>query len=246
MPSDFSKFFTDLGLTSTETAVYLASLQLGPTSVQEIAKKARLSRTTSYEAIASLQERGLMSTYEQGKKKFFSAEDPERAVAHFRARIGEFQAQVEALTRVIPDLQMLTGGERPTVRFFEGKEALLALFRDLASANPNQIDEVSNFDDIYQYLDSQHLQEVRKIINPQKIRVRILHHGKLQRAPREGVKYCELLPELGDFHGDIIIYGSRVGFVEFRGKLIVVIIESASLAQTARVLFEAAWKICSR
>lgn len=246
MPSDFTKFFLDLGMSQTETATYLASLQLGPNSVQEIAKKSRLSRTTAYEAIASLQERGLMSTYQQGKKKFFSAEDPERAIGHFRGKVGELQSQIESLARVIPELQMISGGERPTVRFFEGNEALLALNNDLAHVSPEHFDEVSNFDDIYQYLDPEYIREVRKIIDPSRIHIRILHRGKLQRTPRTNVQYCELLPELGNFHGDIWIYADRVAFIAFRGKTTAVIIESEPFAQTARVLFEAAWKMCSR
>lgn len=244
MPSDFSKFFLDLGLSQTETATYLASLQIGPTSVQEIAKKARLSRTTAYESIASLQDRGLMSTYQHGKKKFFSAEDPERAVAHFRGKIGELQSQIEAFARIIPDLKMLSGGERPVVRFFEGKEALLALFRDLDSAQSDHFDEVSNYDDIYEYLDVEYLKEVQKIVNPHNVHTRILHRGQQKRGPREGVEYCELLPELGDFHGDIWIYGDRVAFVSFIGKIVAVIIQSEPFAKTARILFEAAWRVC--
>jgi len=244
MPSDFSALFTDLGLSQTETAVYLASIQLGPTSVQEIAKKARLSRTTAYEAIALLQDRGLMSTYQHGKKKFFAAEDPERAVSHFRGRVGDLQSKIEALVRIVPELQMMSRGERPVVKFLEGKEALLALFHDLESVNADRFDEVSNYDDIYEYLDMDYIKDVQKILNPDRIKTRILHHGGLQRPPRPGVQYCELNPDLGTFHGDIWIYGDRVAFVSFRGKIVAVLIESEPFAQTARVLFEAAWRIC--
>lgn len=246
MPADFSKLFLDLGLSQTETSVYLASLHLGPTSVQEIAKKARLSRTTAYESIALLQDRGLMSSYVHGKKKFFTAEDPERAVDHFRSRVGDLQSKIEAFVRVVPQLQMLSGGERPAVRFFEGKEALLALFHDLDIANSGHFDEVSNYDDIYKYLDVDYLKDIQRIVDPANMKTRILHRGKLQRAPRAGVEYCELAESLGDFHGDIWIYADRVAFVSFRGKIVGVIIESEPFAQTARVLFEAAWRICSK
>lgn len=244
MSFDFQTLFTELGLSSTETSVYLASFQLGPTSVQEIAKKARLSRTTAYEAIASLQERSLMSSYQHGKKKFFSAEDPELAVVHFRAQVGVLQSQIETLVRVMPELQMLAGGERPTVRFFEGKEALLVLFHDLASSSTTHFDEVSNYDDIYKFLDLDYLKDLQKILDPSKIKTRILHRGKLQRPARPHVKYCELDPLLGNFHGDIWIYADRVAFVTFRGKIVSVIIQSESFATTARILFEAAWRMC--
>ena len=99
MSIDFTKLLSDLGLSPTETRVYLASLKLGPTSVQEVAKAAKLSRTASYDVIAQLQERGLMSTFERGKKKYFSAEEPERAISYFRGRMHELEEKIETFTR---------------------------------------------------------------------------------------------------------------------------------------------------
>ncbi len=243
MPTDIARLLTSLGLSATETKIYLASLELGPTSVQEIAKKAKLSRTAAYDAIELLQQRGLLSTFEREKKRYFTAEDPESAVAHFKERILAMQQQVETLARTVPELKLLVGGERPTVRFYEGKEGLYAYFHDTAKANPATIDEVTNLDDIYAFFDPKDLAEARNILNPKKSRIRILHRGHI-RTPREGVDMCELSPELGDFHGDIVVYGNRVAFVSFVGKASVVIIESQAFADTARVLFEAAWRIC--
>ena len=245
MALELHKQFTALGLSETETKVYLASLKLGPTSVQEIAKKARLSRTATYEAVATLQERGLMSVFERGKKKFFTASDPDRAVSYFKEKLRLMEERIQGLDRMVPEIKMMAGGEKPTVRFYEGNEALFALFNDVAKTNPSTIDEISNIDDVYEYLDTKYLLEVRKIIDPTKLRLRILHRGA-NRNPREGVQFCELLPDLGEFHGDIWIYENRVAFVVFVGKVITVIIESKPLADTARVLFEAAWRICQK
>ena len=115
MATDIQKLFTSLGLSPTETKIYLSSLELGPTSVQEIAKKAKISRTAAYDAIESLQKHSLLSTFERGKKHYFAAEDPESAVAHFKTELSNMQAQLENLQRVLPELKMMTGGERPTV-----------------------------------------------------------------------------------------------------------------------------------
>ncbi len=244
MPTDFFSMFTSLGLSQTEARVYLSNLELGPTSVQDIAKKADISRTAAYDVIGALQQYGLVSTYKQGKKTFFTAEDPERAVAYFRANVRKLRTKLEDFERVMPELKMMTGGERPVVRFFEGREALHALFGDLASTKTDRFDEVSNYDDIYEFLDVEHINEVKHIIDQEKIHTRILHRGEPKQHRKE-VEYCKLLPDLGNFHGDIWIYSNRVAFVSFRGKLIAVIIESEPFADTARVLFEAAWKICS-
>lgn len=243
MPIDFLKLLTELGLTPTETRVYLASMKLGPTSVQEIAKRAKLSRTATYDVIASLQERGLMSTFERGKKKFFAAEDPERAVAYFRGRVAQLEERVDLFTRSIDEMKMMAGGERPVVRFFEGREALYTLFSDLVSCNPKELLELSNVDKVYEDLDPAMLMDARKAMDTTKIKIRLLHKGDL-RNPRKGIEYCRLLPEFGDFAGEIWIYSNRVAFVEFVGKMVTVIIESQTFADMGRVLFNAAWAVC--
>lgn len=246
MATDFFQLLTTLGLSKIETKVYLSGLELGPTSVQELAKKAHISRTAAYEVIDALQKRGLISSFLRSKKRFFVSEDPERAARHFREQIDRMQNKINDFDHAIPELKLLGGGERPVVRFYEGREAIYALFHDLAEVNPKTFDEVSNLDDVYDRFDSAYIEEVRKVVDPAKIHTRILHRGKLRRPGRVHVEFCELLPELGDFHGDIWIYGNRVAFVAFIGKAMAVIIESESFADTARVLFEAAWRICMK
>lgn len=244
MPVDFTKLLGDLGLSAAETRVYMASLKLGPTSVQEIAKLAKLSRTAAYDVIAQLQERGLMSTFERGKKKLFSSEDPERAVSYFKGRMRDLEEKIETLSRSLGEIKMLSGGERPVVRFFEGREALYALFSDFSAVHPEELFELSNVDAVYSNLDSKVLMEARKTFSSFKVNVKMLHIGEI-RNPREGVEYCRLLPDFGKFEGEIWIYGDRTAFVQFVGKMIAVIIESKPFAAMSRTLFKAAWAICS-
>ncbi|HEX9113717.1 MAG TPA: helix-turn-helix domain-containing protein, partial [Nitrospirota bacterium] len=54
-----------LGFTDSESKIYLISLEMGPSSVQDIAKKADVSRVTTYAVIESLAKHGLMSTLEK-------------------------------------------------------------------------------------------------------------------------------------------------------------------------------------
>lgn len=243
MAMDFMKLLTELGLSPTETRVYLASLKLGPTSVQEIAKHAKLSRTATYDVIAGLQDRGLMSTFERGKKKFFSAEDPERAVAYFKSRVHDLEERIDTFSRSLVEMKMMSGGERPTVRFFEGREAIYALFTDLVSVHPKELLELANIDVVYEGMDENMLLDARKALDDSRVKIKMLHRGEL-RNPRKNAEYCRLLPEFGDFSGEIWIYENRVAFVEFVGKMVTVIIESKTFAEMARVLFNASWAVC--
>lgn len=240
MPTDILKLFTSLGLSPTETKIYLASLGLGPTSVQEIAKKAKLSRTAAYAAIESLQVRGLLSTFERGKKKYFAAEEPENALAHFRGYVKQIEQHIEILERALPEVKMMAGGEKPSVRFYEGDEAIRALFNDVERLQPSFMYEVANLEDVWTILDPKMLAESRKLVDPKKVQIRLLHTGT-PRQWREGVQHCELPANLGTFHGDIWIYDNHVAFVSFVGKPVSIIIENKAFAETAKVLFEAAW-----
>lgn len=244
MPTDIAKLFSSLGLSDTETKVYLASFKLGANSIQEIAKKAGLSRTATYDAVSTLQDKGLMSTVTRGKKKYFSAEEPERAVHHFQERLRSMKENLGTLSAVLPELKLQAGGERPTVRFYEGKDAIFAVFADMASVHIDSFDEISNFEDIYKYLDINMLHEAQRLADPTKMRIRQLHRGKMMREKRASVEYCELKPEFGDFHGDILIYANRVTFVSFISKPMTVIVEDKNFSDTARTLFNVAWQVC--
>jgi len=242
MPTDIFRLFTSLGLSETETKVYFASLNLGPAPVQDIAKKAGLSRTATYANVESLQNRGLMSTHERGKKTVFAAEEPERALAHFKEQVHDMQEKLDTLNNILPEIKLMSGGERPAVRFYEGKEALYALFTDVGRIQPESLCEVANLDDVYTYLDLSILGDVRKMLDPTKTKIRILHIGDT-KDPRADIEYCKVEKEVfGDFHGDIWIYQDHIAFIYFVGKVVTVILENQAFADTARFLFNVAWK----
>lgn len=65
-----------LGLKDKEAAVYVAALQLGPSPVQVIARKAKVVRATTYVILEDLLKKGLVTSYKEEKKTLFSAEPP--------------------------------------------------------------------------------------------------------------------------------------------------------------------------
>ena len=72
----FQKELKRLGLKDKEAAVYVACLELGPSPVQQISRKAQVVRATTYVVLEALLERGLVTQYKEGKKTLFSAEPP--------------------------------------------------------------------------------------------------------------------------------------------------------------------------
>lgn len=70
-----------LGLSGKEAKIYLAVLELGEASIVALVKKSGIKRTTAYDVIGSLQEKGLVTLTKNKKSVRYLAEDP-RVLEH--------------------------------------------------------------------------------------------------------------------------------------------------------------------
>lgn len=117
-----------LGLTEKEVRVYLAGLELGPSSVQNIAQKAGLTRPTTYEIIEKLKEKRLFSeTAKEKKKKFFVAQSPESILGLLRIQKREIQEKERELIRIIATMEDKYSKAREGIKTFKGREGLKSL-----------------------------------------------------------------------------------------------------------------------
>jgi len=117
-----------LGLTEKEVQIYLVGLELGPTSVQNIAKKAKLTRPTTYEIIKKLEEKGLFLESKGKKKRYFVAQHPERILGILRTQKREIEEREREFIRIIAALESKYSlKENEGNKLFKGREGLKAL-----------------------------------------------------------------------------------------------------------------------
>ena len=117
-----------LGLKEREVRVYLAGLELGPASVQAIARKSGVTRPTMYEILKMLEGKGLFREAQQGKKRFFIANSPEKILNILRLEKRELEEKEREFIRIIAALESkYTLKERGAIRVFKGKEGLQVL-----------------------------------------------------------------------------------------------------------------------
>lgn len=105
------------GLSDKEARVYLATLELGKTSILHIAEQSKVKRSTVYEIVPQLEKHGLIVKTKDGKKNIYVAESPKTVLSILKEREKRFQ---EAL----PEMMGLynTQENRPRVYFYEGKD----------------------------------------------------------------------------------------------------------------------------
>ncbi|MBT3230688.1 TrmB family transcriptional regulator [Candidatus Uhrbacteria bacterium] len=240
MGKKLTPLLESIGLMPSESKVYLAALELGPSPVQAIAQKSGISRTAAYDAISQLSERGLMSSSIVGKKQLYAAEDPERIVSYLKEEQQKFKTKIEDVTRSIDALKLLGGGAKPIVKVYEGKEALTAYFDYIEKIKPREFDEISNVDDVYDYLDEGVLLSARSAYKHTPKNARILLQGTA-RNPRKGYQY-RTLPEDLEFRGNITIFDKYIFFISYIGTMTVIVMESEMFANSMRALFETMWR----
>lgn len=240
-----SHILQSLGFIDSETRTYLASLEYGSGSVIHIAALTGLSRQATYLAIESLMERGLMSSIPQGKKKYFIAEPPDKLLAYAKRSEADMKEKISDLQRAIPELQLRSGGEKPVVKLFEGKEGVKTILTDINASPETVIHEITD-------LDAAHASISPKEFFPKRLALK--KSGKFLKAICAGeptVKTVDsdryFLPkELSGFKSNMTLYGDKIAFVAFEGRVYAVLIEDKRLARMMNILFELAFETVSK
>lgn len=124
----FEQYLQEIGLSEKEARVYLALLQVDKNNVQELSKRTKINRTTVYPVLESLQKKGLVSEVQEGKKVEYIAEPPERLETFTERQRVVYEEHAARLKDIIPQIKSIQRepGERPVVKYFEGREGSIA------------------------------------------------------------------------------------------------------------------------
>lgn len=139
---DIKNILEQFGLSKNQSAVYLAVLELGSATVIEIAKKARIKRTTCYDILLDLKDKGLVSETSKAKRRLFVGEDPEEIQKQLKAKQQVF-------SEILPQLKSIynISGTKPKIRYYEGKDGLRKVYDDTL-AYPNSTILAFNSEDM--------------------------------------------------------------------------------------------------
>lgn len=241
----FEKELQKIGLSEKESSVYLSSLRLGKSPVQIIAKEAKINRGTAYNIIGSLIKKGLMSTYQEGKKQYFFAESPDQLELIFKQQLEEIEHNRNRLKEILPDLKQMDNKDngKPVVRYFEGRNGIRAMVEDMFDVKKGaEILMIYPHDQVAKQFSPEDLRYWRdkRIVKNTNIRALYTKEvGKLSvTASSLSIK---IEGNIDSVQSDIAIYEDRIRIASFSEKLMGIIIENKEAAETLRTLFNLAW-----
>src|SRR5258706_119219 len=95
--AELSRLLSEGGLPRHQTEVYIALLELGKGTVSEIARKAGINRTTGYDILDSLVEKGLVNISGKEPKQEYVAESPDRLAVYLERESEKAIAREKAV-----------------------------------------------------------------------------------------------------------------------------------------------------
>ncbi|MBI2443956.1 MAG: ArsR family transcriptional regulator [Candidatus Magasanikbacteria bacterium] len=237
--------FKKLGFSEKEAQTYLALLMLGPSSVRNLAKKVELNRSTVYEVLKGLRERGLVSFYEKEAKQYFVAEDPGKLHELVAEQKDNLTAVERELKQAVAELKSLhdAGGARPVARYYEKGEIRAILEHVLSTCERVGELQYRVYSDAnireYLYAGFESFSDAR-VGKGIKVKVIALGGGGELRGLDER-KYLFVKNHTPTY---ILIYPGHTAYISLNphGDLVGVVIENDGIAETQKNIFDALWE----
>lgn len=228
----------EIGLSSTETKVYLALLELSSALAGEITKKSEVNRTNVYDALERLIEKGLVTYVISANRKVFEPVNPERLK-------GMLKEKEERLDSIMQELQAKydTSKTNEEATIFKGKKGIQSIFEDIIKEKKDLFvyGAESRFADVF----PAYQKDWNKRRAQEKIKVSMIYNEKVkQRKRKEHLPLLKMkfLPEHYDFPSTIMIYGEKVVTVVWAELPFGFMIKSKENAKSNMNFFEILWK----
>ena len=233
------------GFSEKEAIVYVAILELGKGTVRQISSKAGINRTTSYDILGSLCNKGLVTISGKEPKSEYVVEAPEAITAYLK-RVAEQTAEhIKKSEAIIPELELIHAKQnRPRIRFYEGKEGLDHVYEDtLTSSEP--IRAYATVDDMHKalpnYFPKYYKRRAEKNISIRAIVPETSTSRERREHDLEEKREIAFIPsDKYYFSPEINIYDNKVVIASWKEKL-GIIIESSEIADAMKKIYELAW-----
>lgn len=244
--SHLEQALTFPGLSKKEVSVYLASLEIKKPTPLSVSKLTMIPRPTVYREMESLVVKGLMGKVKEDKHFVYVPEDP-------RSIVEKLKLQTANVQNVMTELRDLATiyRNRPTVRFFEGKEGVKRIFQDILFVDDKELLAFSSIKELLKaWPDYENVfmkTRIKRRIFAKIISPKDEEGMKLKKVEENEYREIKFIPDLlakklGVIGGHVFIYNDRVAFISFESDKTSVIIENQALANVQRSLFNIAWE----
>ncbi|MCA9352122.1 hypothetical protein KC866_01910 [Patescibacteria group bacterium] len=231
-----------LGLTKQQVKLYISLLEIGESTVQDLAIKSGIKRTSIYNHLPTLKDNGVISEIYKDKRRTLRAVHPKYLEQIAKANMIQLEMEM-------PELLAINNVDenKPQVSFYTGIEGVKEVYADLLKTK----DTVLSFEDL-DYLKSGLPEKYHNWLPSKRAEKQIPLHAiskKSKHASKFTANDKELLRktkfiETEDFKTEINIYDNKVALFNFNSSSEphVVLIEDKNITDTLRIIWNKLWE----
>lgn len=225
-----------LGLNLSEAKVYLTLLKLGRAQAGEISKKSQINRTTIYDSLERLIERGLVTYIISANKKIFRPVKPD-------VLIEKIKETEKIATELLPELEDLykKSKEKEESDIYRGRRGIKSILWDIlkykqyiAFGSSGRFLEIMKHD----FLMFQKRKKELKI----KAKVILNKSAKKSESVQKAHSQFRFIPDEYSAPTTTFVYDDKVAVIIWSETPIATVISSKDVAKSYKSYFELLWK----
>lgn len=247
------EFLQDLGLSATEATIYLASFSVSAVTAQELAKHTGIKRTTVYNALITLTEKGFASKVQSGgKRTVFTVIEPEQIERKIQEQIEVLDTRREQFEHILPRLKRehpATEKRSAVVKQYDGVNGIKTVIDEALYCTTRKWDIIAPSNNFLTELDTTYADYFIRVRKTRGIVARSLwEYDKGRRVLNQAeimLRNPRILPEVmhGKFPAMIVLFDNKVAIITSYREKSALLIESRDLSRTFRVLFDGLWAV---
>jgi len=231
----------EFGLSENEIEVYIFLLKAGSSNANKVAKVIGMKRTTAYDTLNFLMNKGVVSTLKRGRVQYFNAADPQKIV-------DLINEKRDKIIKILPNLKSLKGEitENTGVNFFEGRRGITTLLNDildeakefLCYGSKKQISlAIKHYPEDFARKRAKKGIKLKAVFAEEDRGTPVYKESKVNRTSK--IRYLKLLNQIS---ANVVIYNDKVGFITSKEHPIGLIIQGKEIVDQQKKIFELLWK----
>jgi sugar-specific transcriptional regulator TrmB len=220
----------------------LSLLRLGESNAAEIIKKTQLHRTTVYDVLERLIEKGFASSIIKNKIRYYFPSSPSKLLDIATEEINLAEEKQKSAAKIIKEIESIKGESKSKsiVHIFVGSKGQKTVMNDIIETGKDFVvfgSEGTAHESLPLYTEKWARQRTKKNIKAKIISIK----GGL--APIWKLNQVKYVPKEYQAPASTIIYGDKVAIVLHEEPVLIIFIESKNLAQSYKNYFDLLWKI---
>ncbi|MEK6845347.1 MAG: helix-turn-helix domain-containing protein [Nanoarchaeota archaeon] len=225
-----------LGLNLSEAKVYLILLELGQAQAGEISKKSQINRTTVYDSVERLIERGLVTYVISANKKIFQPVKP-------AVLVEKIKETEKIATELLPELEELykTSKEKEESAIYLGRKGIKSILWEVlkqkqyvAFGSGGRFLELMKHDFL--------MFQKRKIELKIKARIILNESSRKSESVQQAHAKFRFIPNEYSTPTTTFIYGNKIAIIVWSETPVATVISSKEVAKSYKSYFELLWK----